>query len=406
MTTFLRSLFTPLIDRTVSIFFAIYVLVLPIGQTIALRNLAFISLTVLTLWLVWRGRIRPIFPLVWPWLIYAAVAILSLSYALDPLYSLGEIKREIGYGFLILILAATWINNEVRFSRLVWVLIAGNLFLVVSLFNYAIPLLLQGTTPQVGALNIGVGKFSTYLVMIVPFIFAQLFLLPASCRMGKTLLALLIAANITAVYFTGNRAGFVSLIVETALLSAMLLWRRPPNLSIPKVFAALILAVLLLGSLSIKQIANRTPATPSISDTVTSDVRWGIWHVALTNIKARPYTGGGFGRNAFKLLNQDYPKNYLYVDHAHNALLNMGVQMGFPGMAAWLFLMVAVGRSLWIPLATTRNWDSSKIYAAAGIVMLAGLLVKLQTDDFFNRDIALLFWLLIGALFSINRAKR
>lgn len=408
--TFLRppfsSLPTPLLDRIVSILFAIYVFVLPIGQTLALRNLAFVSLTGLTLWLVLRGRIRPAFPLAWPWLLYATVAILSLSYAIDLTYSLGEIKREIGYGFLILILAATWIKNEKRFSHLVWVLIAGNLFLVASSFYYAIPLLLRGATTEVGALNIGVGKFSTYLVIMVPFIFAQLFLLPASYRTGKTLLALLITTNIIAVYFTGNRAGFVALIVEAALFSAILLWRRPPHLSIRKIFAALMLAVLLLGSLSIKQIAERTPATPSISATVTSDIRWRLWQKTITEIKARSYTGGGFGQGAFKLLNPDCLVSDPCLGHAHNTLLNMGVQMGFPGMAAWMLLMVAVGRSLWIPLARTRHWDRSTIFAAAGIVMLAGLLVKLQTDDFFNRDIALLFWLLVGAIFSVNRAKR
>lgn len=410
MTIFPRPVFsgspTPGIDRFTSILFAIYVLVLPIGHTVALRNLAFFTLAGLTLWLALRGRIKLVFPLVWPWLIYTVVAAFSLTYAVDPAYSLGEIKTEIGYGFLLLVLAATWITNVERFMRLVWVLIAGNLFLVASSFYYAVPHLLQGTAFQVGALNIGVGKFSTYLVMIVPFIFAQIILMPKPSRMGKMLLALLIAANIIAVYFTGNRAGVVSLIIEAALLSAMLLWRRPPNLSIPKILAAFMLAVLLLGSLSINQVANRTPDTPGIGDTVTSDVRWGIWHDSLKNIAALPYSGGGFGRDAFKLLNPDYPKSYPYVSHAHNTLLNMGVQMGLPGIAVWLLLMVAVGRSLWIPLATTLNWGGSTIYAAAGIVMLVGLLVKLQTDDFFNRDIALLFWLLVGALFSVHRSSR
>lgn len=390
-----------------SVLLAIYVFVLPIGQTIALRNLAFFSLVALTLWLALRGRIRPVVPLLRPWVLYAAVAGISLSYAVEPMYSLGEIKREIVFLFLAMVMGATWIRTSQHFTRLMWAIIASNIILISGSFYYALPFFALDTSIAVGSLNIGMGKLSTYIVLVLPFIAARWWMLPDHHRISKIILKILIAGNIAALYFTGNRAGLVAIFMETIVLAVLLAKYRPTWLRRRKPWVALALAVLLFGILEVRQINNRDPLAANVSASISTDSRWTVWNFAVQNIASRPLTGGGFGLHAFKLLNPGYPKNNpannATLWHAHNTLLNVGIQTGLPGMTAFIILILAALRKVSAPLREMSEWNTTRIYSLAAVVMFAGLVVKLQTDDFFSRDIALFFWLIVGALSSLQR---
>ncbi len=385
-----------------------YVMVLPIGHTVALRNLLFFSLIAITIWLALRSRIQISVPIVKPWLLYAAIAFISLTYAIDPWYSLGEIKTEIGFGFMAMVLGATWVRTPAQLSRLMWVVIACNVFLVAGSLYYALPVLAQTNMPLIGSFNIGIGKLSTYIIMALPFIAAQWAQLPERHRGFKRLLLGLIVGNIVSLYFTGNRAGLVALIVEIAVLATLLLKYHILSHTGKRMAAFLPLFILLLaavslGILEIKQMGNRaSSATTDISAAISADARWEVWGFAAKNIQSRPLTGGGFGLHAFKLLNpryqKDNPKHNTQLWHAHNTLLNIGVQMGLPGMIAFIILIATALLQVSVPLRKTHGQRKVLVYSATTIIMFVGLAIKLQTDDYFNRDIALFFWLIVGAL--------
>jgi O-antigen ligase len=386
-----------------------YVMVLPIGHTVALRNLLFFSLITITIWLALRSRIQISVPIVKPWLLYAAIAFISLTYAIDPWYSLGEIKTEIGFGFMAMVLGATWVRTPEQFSRLVWAIIAVNVFLIAGSFYYAATLA-KGEYLAVGSFNIGVGKFSTYIVLMLPFIIAHWLQLSKQHFALHAFLALLLAGNIAALYFTDNRAGLVALTVESAVLVVIILESHSPRPSW-KTWAALALTILLLGALAAKQINDRNPSAANIATSISTDTRWAVWRFAAQNIEARPFTGGGLGLEAFKLLNPDYPKNNPEHNpllwHAHNTVLNIGIQTGFPGMIAFIILMAAALLQASAPLRKTQEWNANRIYSAAAVAIFSGLAAKMQTDDFFNRDIALFFWLIVGAMsFGANITHR
>lgn len=386
------------------ILLSVYVMVLPISHTTALRNLLFFSLIAITVWLAWRGKIRLSVPIIKPWLLYATVAFVSLTYAVDPWYSLGEIKTEIGFGFLAMVLGATWIKTSVQFSRLVWAIIAGNVFLVAGSFYFAFQAHIQGNPLiSIGSFNIGVGKFSTYIVLTLPLIVAQWLQLSGQQRVLKVLLVILIAGNVASLYFTGNRTGLVALIAEIAVLMFIALRYWPALRSSWKPWVALTLAAILLSALEVKQIDNRATASESnVSASVSSDPRWMVIRFAVQNIEIRPFTGGGFGLGAFKLLNPDYPKSFSEHNpllwHAHNTLLNIGIQTGLPGMIAFIILMAAALLQVSAPFGKSHERNPTQLYAIAAAIMFAGLAIRLQTDDFFSRDIALFFWLIVGAL--------
>jgi O-antigen ligase len=398
---------------------AIYVWILPIGHTIFIRNLAFFSLLGVTFWLTYRKEIKLSWPLLLPWAIYGAVSLFSLFYAINPAYSFGEIKKEIGYAALALMLGATWIRGLPSLSWLVFILVMGDILLVAAALGKAFilfPLWLSPSPPQYDALYNGVGNFSTYLIMVLPFIVAFTLLLPAHHRAWQKWLWGLILANIVALELTSNRMGMLVTSMEV-LFSAITWWAVSRSMSLKQVvtviFICLSLVFALVPTLESRMNPNEWAVTTNrgkvttareamttalVSNTASSDPRWTIWNKALANICERPFTGGGFGREAFKMRNYEFWKSHGLQWHAHNMVLNKGVQMGLPGMAAFIFLLLATLRKLWpsrnLYLQSGPKW----VYALAATTMSFGLFMKNMTDDFFVNDIAFLYWLLVGAV--------
>jgi O-antigen ligase len=89
-------------------------------------------------------------------------------------------------------------------------------------------------------------------------------------------------------------------------------------------------------------------------------------------------------------------RNYPLFWHPHNLFLNYGVAMGIPGIIAIVFLFFTLLRKFW---ELSRADD--RIVAMAGIcgvLLVIGVVGRNLSNDFFQRDLALLFWSIAGML--------
>lgn len=383
---------------------ACYLWILPVGGTTALRNLLFLLLLIFFS-LLEGSRWRHLDRLLWqPWLLYGTTILVSLSYAVLPAYSLVEMKAEYAYPLLLFWLGLNLVRGVAGYSRLLSLLAVGNFFLVsYSLWISAI----GGSTKDglVGTLNAGVGTYSTYLITVMPLI--ALLAYQRWSQQRRWLaggLAVLLGAGLLSLYFTFNRQGLLVLVADVLTVVGILACR---GLSRKK---GAILGGILLLLLGLFYLASqyRDPAnvradnaTSGLSKSVKSDVRWHLWQFTGQKIAEKPWSGGGFGIQAFKLQFPDFePGSMLW--HAHNMVLNKGVQMGVPGMLAFLLLFFSV------PAAMGRHLKGASplnLVALTGIVMVQGVFLKNMTDDFFNRDCVYLFWLLSGATLGCLRGE-
>ena len=381
---------------------AAYVIVLPIPHTIAIRHIVFFSLLLLTLWIAWQQRMKLHLPLAWPWAFYASVASISVIYAIDPFFSLGEVKKEVGFGVIAFLLAVSWVRSIRALSRLLAVIVASSTLMVIYSIGRAIAndaFLTQGLI-QEGGVG-GVGNLSTYLITVLPFVAVYTVVSPDPHKLKRAILLFIIAIDVVALYLTGNRAGIIALIAEIMLvLTLLVFYRTLPN--VKRILVIGLVGLTLLSGVFVKHMHDRNMAVFNNAaegmSHVSDDPRWTLWRRALQNIQDHPFIGAGFGREVYKLRNPDMPNINDVYWHAHNIILNKGVQMGIPGMLAFLILLSAILYTLWKPAVEGRFSTPASKYALAGIVMLCGVVVKNMTDDFFVHDNALLFWVLVGAL--------
>jgi putative inorganic carbon (HCO3(-)) transporter len=122
-----------------------------------------------------------------------------------------------------------------------------------------------------------------------------------------------------------------------------------------------------------------------------------VWSRALYALQDFAFTGIGIGT-----FERVIPILYPYfligpdgsVPHAHNLFLQVGVDLGLPGLIAYATIVVL---SLWMALATSQKAAGWRRYAAAGVwAGLIGVLVHGLVDAVLwgTKPAAVLWWLL------------
>ena len=384
--------------------FAAYVSLLPIANTIALRYIVFIALLGLTATALWRARQWPALPLATAWGAYAVVGALSLLAAIDPAASLGEFKTEILYCFAVFIVGSVWGERFGRFMPFLAVLALANALLSVTAWCFAS---YSMSTPEAQQIpRIAYAGLNSNWILIAIFFYALAIprLWRRRQRLAALALLLLIGLDLWAMTVGANRQNWVALAAGICCAGVVLLYFRFSWRRLGAWIALLGIVVAIFAWQTLRRappplvVGTETAPAPAL----TQDVRLEIWSFTWKKIAAQPWSGAGMGRDVFKKAYPDYQARSPEQWHAHNMLLNKGVQMGLPGMLAFLLLWLALGRRL---VGHLRDDPARRLLATAGLAAVAATFVKNMTDDFFVRDVALLFWLVMGLLLgSLRRA--
>jgi O-antigen ligase len=372
--------------------------ILPLEGTTALRNVLLAVALVMLIALYARKGSSEKFDFLFLrlWLLYTLICAFNLIWAVDLRYSIHEMYQELFFGALCFWIGLNVFCNRDRFNIFFVVLLVSN----IVFCGYTIWCLLRGVATKdvyIGTINTGAGNFSTYIVTVLPVLLGLGWVRfrAASNHRLFAYVILISVLNLVALYATQNRQGLVSLAVGSVLVSVILSFRaRRPHF--------LILAMCLLALFAaIFQNHAVTRGTPlAIDKALVADGRLGRWSFVLEQSVHTPWVGAGAGRETFKHL---YPQHEMssgpYV-HVHNMLMNRLVQLGFPGVLMFLALFFSPAWYLF------RHRNASVIaysIALTGICVSLSILIKNMTDDFFIRELACFYWVLMGAIIAFQR---
>jgi O-antigen ligase len=379
----------------------VFLLILPFSGTVALR-LSALVIAAVTAAVVWRRTAPPPVPLKLPIALWAAVAALSLAWALDPQYSLREIKNEIGYT-LVAFLSFYALTNSERAWR------AWNAFFAVGFVAISITAayhFTQGAYAFSIGRHGGPGSFSTYLILVSPLLF---FAIDRSrARSARRSLAWAFAFFVLVIVdgaMTLNRAFWVSLALSIVTFVALRLFRGTDRAQASKLTALISVASLLLAGLLMFASAKWRQYWGLLSqgplEAPFHDPRMELWSFTIQHIGSHPLVGTGFGiGSAHSVLDAMQLKDPL-LWHAHNMFLNYGLEMGIPGILALLLLFLSIGREF-LKLCRAPDETCSRL-GAAGLAMLVGAVAKSMTDAHLGRNGSLLFWALIGMMLGYGK---
>ena len=204
----------------------------------------------------------------------------------------------------------------------------------------------------------------------------------------------------TTLLLTQSRGALMGIVVAVALL-VVLRWR----------FGWLV--VLLLGggsaatvmSMGSQQVLDALTTSNSLG---TFDQRLEIWDRALLMIRDFPFTGVGMGlfKPALDLLYPLFLGSSDKIPHAHNIFLQVAVDLGIPGLVAWLTIFALVVVAAWQLLQRgKRTRDTLTTALGAGLLASQSALAIHGLTDAVTWGMvrtAVLVWVVWGLAFVEN----
>jgi O-antigen ligase len=338
--------------------------------------------------------------------VWAAWSCASLIWSVDPAYSLGQLEREVMDSLLTMLIFYV----VARDARSVRTLIGAALASFACGALLAIAMEIVAGPWNAGRWHHGVGPWSTWVVLIAPFMFALIAPPPAGFGGGKRLvitgLALLALLIVTA-RMTDNRVVWIALaaVFGTASLAAALRWpqtftRTPMRWIAP--LAVLLFVLALAFADVLEERAGIVAPAGGVSVSIESDPRLVLWEHIRERIAERPWTGYGFGRRILAgplAREMDDP----LLAHAHNVFASQWLQTGLVGMLAFTALIGALALR-YLRFLRSRD-DTLAFVGVAGLALIAGFVAKDLTDDFLFRSNAKELWAMTALLLGYGMRR-
>ena len=388
---------------------------LPFPGTVAARLLCLLLALGVTIIECYRNPqlMRGFPPARWAIALWALLATASLAYSVAPEYSMKELQNEVVYtmaAFFCFFIAAQKRESAQTLLRS----LAIGLFLIGGIAIHA--WFKNHMAWQETGIHGGVGSFSTYLVSAIPALF-WLSREDDSARWRGLALAGIVFAVLLA-FLTLQRAVWPALAAECAIALVLLHssghWRMTRKVRVGLIAALLVAGIVALSVSNkmrgVEGISGLIPSTESFNapiakqDGADGDPRLPFWPAIFKTIAEHPVAGTGFGQG---LMKKDYPElvppNFTALWHAHNTVLNYALQLGIPGALALIYMLFELARFYWQAL---KRDPAIATAAIAGIMLLAGVFLRNQTNDFFRRDMALLFWCLMGIFSALSMSRK
>jgi O-antigen ligase len=203
----------------------------------------------------------------------------------------------------------------------------------------------------------------------------------------KTMLVLALLLNFTALYFTYSRAAFVGLAI--GLFFAF--WVMAKKKHSPGVFWVTVGGILVIvGFVVVVNLFGQNWKSTFLERlkfqgqyTVSAETRLELWPAVTRQILARPLLG--YGPETFALTFPNFaPKNIntsplkgAYPDRAHNEILDMAVQIGIPGLMAYLGFLI-----LFFVIATKKIINDKSQSSWYYLGLLSGILALFVSNQF------------------------
>lgn len=200
--------------------------------------------------------------------------------------------------------------------------------------------------------SVGQANFlGSWLLLVIPIALYGIFKKHAAIKVFSGILLVLL---IYALILTKSRGAWVGLIALIGFISTLYLWRLKKVLVvIPLVcFIALVSFIVFLNSVDIDKTKWRTPFLNRITTFAdleqAGNYRLMHWRASLDLIGQKPVIGYGLGAQRFhfpKYYQPEfaiYEKPNIYLDYAHNDILDILLAAGFIGLLGYLFLIGSV----------------------------------------------------------------
>jgi O-antigen ligase len=259
------------------------------------------------------------------------------------------------------------------------------IFLAGLSFNSAISILqYTGIVPLKKGLATGLlGGSSAHiaysLLLTIGILIASFYYFQARSRKERSLFIVAMLQYFVTIGFTGGRSGYLALIFLSPFIVYNLIGQR----SIWKIITVSIVVTAILFAFPVvrsrfAKVGEDIQMYRQGNVNTSVGLRFHMWGIAYTEIKAHPFFGTG--TQGFKRSWEVHKKDpsLPYFDHPHNSFIFMMLSFGFPGLAAFCWLLFLMLKRGW----ERRNSAMGFSVVAFTAVFIIGSLTDTQVIPF------------------------
>lgn len=374
--------------------FMVLILILPFAHTMTLRLAAiFIPVifwlldTIINRRLAFKRTALDIpvfFLLIW--------GLLSTIFSVDVKYSLKEYRGDMVIGFLLLFSSINNIEKN-RVEKIIDALMIGAA--IVCLYGVLEYLGIAGQMKMKGRADSFTPDpqyFSTYIILVLPVILYRLRMAVGSIKYLYLAIVSLVLVSLGLSFTKGAWiVGFIELVIC--------------GLFIDRKILLILLAAIIIGVIGLSLSPTNRFFKKSVMEQYrdSDSVRITLWKFGIIHLKDSPVFGIGYGRKNFAAVYPEFFEKDIQHFHTHNTFINIGLELGIPGLIAFLWLFWVILKSLW------KDWkdklNENRILSFAVFVSVVGFLIRIQLDHLLVDEMALMLWLLVGIGFAISKRK-
>ncbi|MFH1822302.1 MAG: O-antigen ligase family protein [Patescibacteria group bacterium] len=300
--------------------------------------------------------------------------------------------------FIFLIILTSVFNNKkdwllfFRWSLFISLLVS--LYAIFQKFNFSFVLNLGASR-----LDSALGNPSFLASYLLFNVFLGLYIInKVKGKFNKFLYSLITLVNLIVIYFTGTKGVFLALafVFFIYIIYAIIKYQ-----GYKKVIPALLILIITISSLYI--LISKKDELKEMWQSTSVKNRLLVWQISLEAFKEKPIFGWGEG-NFDVAYNKYYSPELkeLFFDHAHNIIIDMGVKFGILGIAAYLFILYTIFKSL------KKGFKENKIiiseFLLFSLLILAYFIQNLFLFDSINSFIY--FILILSFISFISGGKR
>ncbi|MBW4475770.1 MAG: IctB family putative bicarbonate transporter [Tolypothrix brevis GSE-NOS-MK-07-07A] len=273
---------------------------------------------------------------------------------------------------------ATWVDQESAFSK------------TTRVYSY------------LGNPNLLAG----YLLPAVVFSLVAVFVWQGWIK--KALALTMFVVNTACLILTFSRGGWIGLVVAFLTVMALLIYwwsiEMPPfwrTWSLPIILGGLI-GVLLLAVIFVEPVRLRVVSIFADRKDSSNNFRRNVWDAVFEMIRDRPIIGIGPGHGSFNKIYPLYQRPRYTALSAYSILLEVIVETGFVGLAAFLWLLIVTFNTAFLQMQRLRKLRSADGFWLIGaIATMAGMLAHGTVDTVFYRpEVNSIWWLVVGLIAS------
>lgn len=353
--------------------------------------------------------------------LWGVTLIVGILVSADPAETLPKATGLIlGLGAWRLVVMAARTRRTVL-AGVVLTLLLSLAFSVVGIFGLQefpkIPALEQlnpfrpGTLPGFDGLVVHPNQLAGLICLFLPLLVSLLIAPPAefSSRSRRFVIFLATLWTVWILLLTQSRGGWIGAGVGLGVL--LFLWmialpRSRTRLALGGMLATILLlvaaVVLWIGPATIWNVWLNPPQETAVGTLTTLNFRKELWPWAVTAIADFPFSGvglGAFRQVAFRLYPLPMSPSF-DIAHAHNIFLQTALDVGLPGLAAYLALLFVAAAVGWRVARRDAGYRAISLGLLAGLAALHvyGLADALALGS----KPGVVFWLALGLLAAMN----